>query len=119
IAGANFVLSTTGYLEGALTQSYSKFMLDAEQMVMFYKLGQGLVKSELDETLDAIRQSEPGSHYLGTAHTLKNFEQAFFVPDLMNHDSYEQWSFAGSRDADTRGRDAAEKALREYEAPPL
>ncbi|MEI9415698.1 trimethylamine methyltransferase family protein [Mesorhizobium sp. Cs1321R2N1] len=119
IAGANFVLSTTGYLEGALTQSYSKFMLDAEQMVMFYKLGQGLVKSELDETLDAIRQSEPGGHYLGTAHTLKNFEQAFFVPDLMDHDSFEQWSFAGARDADTRARDAAVKALREYQAPPL
>ncbi|WP_192258132.1 trimethylamine methyltransferase family protein [Mesorhizobium caraganae] len=119
IAGANFVLSTTGYLEGALTQSYSKFMLDAEQMVMFYKLGQGLVKSELDESLDAIRQSEPGGHYLGTAHTLKNFEQAFFVPDLMDHDSFEQWSFAGARDADTRGRDAAAKALREYQAPPL
>ncbi|MEI8702963.1 trimethylamine methyltransferase family protein [Mesorhizobium sp. ISC15] len=119
MAGANFVLSTAGYLEGALTQSYSKFMLDAEQMVMFYKLGQGLVKSELDETLDAIRQSEPGSHYLGTEHTLKNFEQAFFVPDLMNHDSYEQWTFAGAKDADTRGRDAAERALREYQAPPL
>ncbi|MEI9426018.1 trimethylamine methyltransferase family protein, partial [Mesorhizobium sp. Cs1299R1N1] len=51
IAGANFVLSSTGYLEAALTQSYSKFMLDAEQMVMFYKLGRGLVLSELDETM--------------------------------------------------------------------
>ncbi|MES0050004.1 MULTISPECIES: trimethylamine methyltransferase family protein [unclassified Mesorhizobium] len=119
IAGANFVLSSTGYLEGALTQSYSKFMLDAEQMVMFYKLGQGLVKSELDETMDAIRQSEPGGHYLGTAHTLKNFEQAFFVPELMDHDSFEQWSFAGARDANTRGRDAAVRALKEYQAPPL
>lgn len=119
IAGANFVLSTTGYMEGALTQSYSKFMLDAEQMVMFYKLGQGLVKRELDEVMDAIRQSEPGQHYLGTEHTLKNFEHAFFVPELMNHDSYEQWSFAGAKDADMRGREAAQRALRDYEAPPL
>ncbi|WP_352835691.1 trimethylamine methyltransferase family protein [Mesorhizobium sp. M0830] len=119
IAGANFVLSSTGYLEAALTQSYSKFMLDAEQMVMFYKFGQGIVMREMDETLDAIRQSEPGSHYLGTEHTLKNFEQAFFVPDLMNHDSFEQWSVAGAKDANVRGRDAAVRALKEYEAPPI
>ncbi|MFD2054836.1 trimethylamine methyltransferase family protein [Mesorhizobium calcicola] len=119
IAGANFVLSTTGYLEAALTQSYSKFMLDAEQMVMFYKLGQGIVMREMDEALDAIRQSEPGSHYLGTEHTLKNFEHAFFVPELMNHDSFEQWSFNGSKDANTRGIEAAVRALKEYEAPPI
>ncbi|MCV3211869.1 trimethylamine methyltransferase family protein [Mesorhizobium sp. YC-39] len=119
IAGANFVLSSTGYLEAALTQSYSKFMLDAEQMVMFYKLGQGIVMSEMDETLDAIRQSEPGSHYLGTEHTLKNFEKAFFTPELMNHDSFEQWSFAGAKDANTRGRDAAVQALQDYQAPPI
>ncbi|RAZ72977.1 trimethylamine methyltransferase family protein [Mesorhizobium atlanticum] len=119
IAGANFVLSTTGYLEAALTQSYSKFMLDAEQMVMFYKLGQGIALREIDEAMDAIRQSEPGSHYLGTEHTLKNFEHAFFVPELMNHDSFEQWSFNGSKDANTRGLEAAARALKEYEAPPI
>ncbi|MER8544005.1 trimethylamine methyltransferase family protein [Mesorhizobium sp. M1334] len=119
IAGANFVLSTTGYLEAALTQSYSKFMLDSEQMVMFYKLGQGVVLREIDEALDAIRQSEPGSHYLGTEHTLKNFERAFIVPELMNHDSFEQWSFAGAKDANTRGIEAAVRALKEYQEPPI
>ncbi len=119
MAGANFVLSTTGYLEGALTQSYSKFMLDAEQMVMFHKLGQGLNKRELDEVMEAIRQSEPGQHYLGTDYTLKNFESAFIVPDLMNDDSYEQWMAAGAKDANTRGLEAAQRALREYEHPKL
>ncbi|MEI9425962.1 trimethylamine methyltransferase family protein, partial [Mesorhizobium sp. Cs1299R1N1] len=110
---------STGYLEAALTQSYSKFMLDAEQMVMFYKLGRGLVLSELDETMEAMRQSEPGSHYLGTEHTLKNFEKAFIVPDLMNHDSFEQWSVAGAKDANTRGIEAAVRALNDYQAPPI
>ncbi|MGX9144710.1 trimethylamine methyltransferase family protein [Mesorhizobium sp. 128a] len=119
IAGANFVLSSTGYLEAALTQSYSKFMLDSEQMIMFYRLGQGINLSEFDETLDAMRQSEPGSHYLGTEHTLKNFEKAFFVPDLMNHDSFEQWSVAGAKDANVRGIDAAVRALQDYQAPPI
>lgn len=119
LAGANFVLSTAGYMEGALTQSYSKFMLDIEQMMMFYKLGQGVAAHEYDEAFDAIRESEPGNHYLGTAHTLKNFENAFYVPELMNHDSFEQWTAAGAKDADTRGREAAERALKNYEMPHL
>ncbi|MGX5844733.1 trimethylamine methyltransferase family protein [Mesorhizobium sp. ArgA1] len=119
IAGANFVLSSTGYLEAALTQSYSKFMLDSEQMIMFHRLGQGINLNEFDETLGAMRQSEPGSHYLGTEHTLKNFEKAFFVPDLMNHDSFEQWSVAGAKDANMRGLDAAVRALQDYQAPPI
>ena len=83
LAGANFVLSTTGYLAGALTQSYSKFMLDAEQMMMFHKFGQGLRMSELDEALDAVSEVEPGGHYLGTSYTLKNFENAFMSSNFL------------------------------------
>ena len=41
MAGANFVLSTTGYLESALRQSYAKVALDGEQMRMMYRLGKG------------------------------------------------------------------------------
>lgn len=119
VAGANFVLSTAGYLEGALTQSYSKFMLDAEQMLMFYKFGQGLNLSELSEVLDAVREVEPGGHYLGAAYTLRNYRRAFMMPELMDHSSFEQWKADGAQDANARGTEAARKALREYEEPPL
>ena len=67
MAGANFVLSTTGYLEGALCQSYAKVALDGEQMRLHYKLGQGVDFDELDDAMAAIRSIEPGDHYLGTA----------------------------------------------------
>ncbi len=119
MAGANFVLSTTGYMEGALTQSYAKFVLDAEQMEMFYKLGQGADFSELDGALEAIGEVEPGGHYLGTKHTLENFQSAFMMPELMNFDSFEQWEADGARDANARALARARQMLLEYEAPPL
>jgi trimethylamine--corrinoid protein Co-methyltransferase len=119
LAGANFVLSSTGYMEGALSQSYAKFVLDAEQMEMFYKLGRGPDFGELDSALDAIEEIEPGGHYLGSAHTLANFQTAFMMPELMNHDSFEQWSAEGAKDTNQRALERVRQMLAEYQAPAL
>jgi trimethylamine--corrinoid protein Co-methyltransferase len=119
MAGANFVLSTTGYLESALCQSYSKAMLDGEQMRMMYRLGKGVNMDELDPAMDAVREIEPGDHYLGTDHTMANFETAFFMPELMDGEAYENWNANGGVDANTRGIDMARKVLADYEEPKL
>ncbi len=119
MAGANFVLSTTGYLESALCQSYSKAMLDGEQMRMMYRLGSGVNMDELDPAMDAVREIDPGDHYLGTQHTLANFETAFFMPELMDGDAYENWNAAGRVDANTRGIAMAKKTLASYEEPAM
>ncbi len=119
LAGANFILSTAGYMEGGLAQSFTKFVIDVEQVEMFYRLGQGVNFSDLDEAIEAIHSVEPGGHHLGTAHTLKNYEQAFFSPELMNHDGYEQWLADGAKDADARAAEKGKQSLADYEAPPL
>jgi trimethylamine--corrinoid protein Co-methyltransferase len=119
MAGANFVLSSTGYLEGALCQSYAKVALDGEQMRMMYKLGQGVNFDELDGVLDTIHAMNPGDHYLGTEHTLNNFQSAFQMPELMNSDSFEQWEIDGALDAGERGAAKARQLLGNYEEPVL
>ncbi|MEM9565538.1 MAG: trimethylamine methyltransferase family protein [Actinomycetota bacterium] len=119
LAGANFVLSTTGYLESALCQSYTKAMLDGEQMRMMYRLGRGVDMDELDPAMAAVRTIEPGDHFLGTAHTLANFETAFFTPDLMDGQAYENWLTGGATSADHRGADMARQVLQAYEEPRL
>jgi len=119
MAGANFVLSTTGYLESALCQSYAKAALDGEQLRMMYRLGRGVDFDELDDVLSTMFDVEPGAHYLGTEHTLDNFEKAFIMPELMNADSYEQWAAEGSLDAAERGAAKARQMLADYEAPAL
>ncbi|MGI9596831.1 MAG: trimethylamine methyltransferase family protein [Acidimicrobiales bacterium] len=119
MSGANFVLSTTGYLESALCQSYAKVMLDGEQMRMMYRLGRGVDMDELDPAMAAVREIEPGDHFLGTRHTLANFETAFFMPELMDGDSFEQWNASGGDDANARGIEMARRRLAEYEEPSL
>ena len=90
-----------------------------EQLEMFYKLGSGPDFDELDSALEAISAINPGDHYLGTAHTLANFETAFYLPELMNSDSYEQWDLEGAKDANQRGLEKAGQLLDQYERPPI
>jgi trimethylamine--corrinoid protein Co-methyltransferase len=58
-------------------------------------------------------------HFLGNAHTLANFETAFYRSNVANYDSFEQWSEEGAKDANVRANAIWKRMLAEYEAPPL
>ena len=66
-----------------------------------------------------VREVGPGGHYLGAEHTQENFQTAFFMPELADNNSYEQWLAEGGTDATSRAITAAKDALNRYEAPPL
>src|SRR4029077_11452806 len=82
LGGVNFVLHAAGWLEGGLTVGYEKFIMDADQCGMMAVFTAGVDMSENGQALDAIRQNVPGTHYLGSAHTLANFETAFYRSDV-------------------------------------
>ena len=72
-------------------------------MAVFVK---GVDLSENGQALDAIRSNGPGQHFLGTAHTLANFENAFYRSEIADNNSFEQWSEdGGARRAAARQRD--------------
>ncbi len=119
LAGVNFVLHAAGWLEGGLTVGYEKFILDADQCGMMQVLAAGVDLSENGQALDAILTNEPGTHYLGTAHTLANFESAFYRSELADNNSFEQWEEDGSLDAAQRANAIWKRMLAEYEAPPI
>jgi trimethylamine--corrinoid protein Co-methyltransferase len=119
LAGVNFVLHAAGWLEGGLAVGYEKFILDADQCGMMQVFAQGIDLSENGQALDAIRQNEPGTHYLGSAHTLANFETAFYRSEIADNNSYEQWLEDGSKDVVARANTVWKRMLAEYEAPPI
>jgi len=119
LAGVNFVLHAAGWLEGGLTVGYEKFIMDADQCGMMAVFTAGLDLSDNGQALDAILTNEPGTHYLGSAHTLANFESAFYRSEIADNNSYEQWQEDGSLDAAQRANAIWKKQLAEYEAPPL
>jgi trimethylamine--corrinoid protein Co-methyltransferase len=119
LGGVNFVLHAAGWLEGGLAIGYEKFVLDCDQLGMMSTFVHGLDASENGLALDAMRNNPPGSHFLGTAHTLANYETAFYRSDTADNSSYEQWSEEGSLDAARRANAVWKKRLAEYEPPAL
>jgi len=119
LAGVNFVLHAAGWLEGGLACGYEKFILDADQCGMMAVFAQGIDMSENGQAIDAIRQNGPGQHFLGTAHTLANFESAFYRSEVADNNSVEQWMEQGSMDAAQRANAIWKRMLAEYEAPPI
>ena len=99
--------------------SMAKFIVDAEQCAMGYRMAEGLNWDDFDEALAAVRDIGPGGHYLGHPHTQERFQQAFFMPKLFDNNSYEQWMAEGSQDVTARALQTAKSLLRSYEAPPL
>jgi trimethylamine---corrinoid protein Co-methyltransferase len=119
LAGVNFVLHAAGWLEGGLAIGYEKFILDADQCGMAAVFVKGIDLSENGQAVDAIVANGPGQHFLGTAHTLANFETAFYRSETADNNSFEQWQEDGSQDAAQRANTIWKRMLREYEAPPI
>lgn len=119
LAGASVVMHCAGWTEAGLTANLAKFALDAEQMEMLYKLGEGPRFEDLGAALEAIREVGPGGHFFGTAHTQAHFQTAFFMPELMDNNSFEQWELDGAKTAEQRGVEAAQRRLAQYVPPPL
>ncbi len=119
LGGVNFVLHAAGWLEGGLSIGYEKFVLDCDQLGMMHTFVKGVDMSENGQALESICEQEPGMHFLGTAHTLANFETAFYRSNTADNSSYEQWLEEGSLDANQRANKVWKKALTDYDAPLL
>jgi len=119
LGGVNFVLHAAGWLEGGLAIGYEKFILDCDQLGMMHTFVRGLDTSDNGLALDALRENTPGNHFLGTSHTLANFETAFYRSDTADNSSFEQWTEEGGLDASQRANALWKRRLAEYEPPAL
>ncbi len=106
-------------MEGGLTASFEKFVLDAELLQM---MAETLTPVEIDDGtlgLDAIREVDPGGHFFGSPHTMERYETAFYQPILSDWRNYEQWEEAGAPNATERATQIWKRLLQDYEQPAL
>jgi trimethylamine---corrinoid protein Co-methyltransferase len=99
--------------------SYEKFVIDAEQCGAFAVIANGLPLDDNGFAMDAFVEVGPGQHFLGSQHTLRNYETAFHEFPLADNNSFEQWAEQGAKDIVTRANVAWKDMLANYEPPPL
>ena len=119
MGGCNIVMHGAGWLEGGLTASFEKFIIDIEMLQMFASLMQPVAFDEDALAMSSIREIEPGGHFFGTQHTLAHYETAFYSPLLSDWRNYETWKDAGGIDATTRAHMIYKDTIAKYEAPPM
>ncbi len=119
LCGANFILHAAGWLEGGLVMGYEKFVIDCDHLGMMHVFMNGLTLDDNAFALDAFREVGPGKHFLGSAHTMANYQTAFHEPELSDSDSFEQWRDAGEKDIQARAHARWQAMLAAYEAPPI
>jgi trimethylamine--corrinoid protein Co-methyltransferase len=116
---ANLVNHAAGWLEGGLTASFEKLVIDAEMLQMMAEYLRPIEVNDDELAVDAIAEVGPGGHHFGTSHTLERYESAFYTPLLSNRQNFEAWKEAGSIDIATRANTMWKQLLAEYEQPPL
>jgi trimethylamine--corrinoid protein Co-methyltransferase len=95
MAHTNVIQHAVGWLDGGLTASYEKFIIDVEGLAMFHHFLENCANYTLEAALPA------------------------YVPLLSDRKSYDTWLADGGQDATQRANVIWKRLLAQYEPPPL
>jgi len=116
---SHLINHAAGWLEGGLSASLEKIVVDAELLRGWAEILKPVAFGDDEIALDAIRAIAPGGHFFGSPHTLARYEHAFYRPLLADWSSYENWRDAGERTATERALPIWQKIRDRYVAPEL
>ena len=117
--GANLVMHGAGWMEGGLSASFEKFVMDVDLLQMMAKYLEGIEITEASLAVEAVKDVGPGGHFFGTQHTMDRYKNAFYSPLISDWRNFESWQEAGSPDALQKANAVYKQALEEYQQPEL
>lgn len=117
LSGANMVWHAAGWLEGGLTMSYEKFVMDLDQCGAMLRLIEGFPVDAEAMGRDAYVEAGPGQNFLSTAHTLRHYRTANYQPAILEAGPYETWLENGAPTLAERATRRWKTMLADYEPP--
>ena len=119
LSHSHLINHAAGWLEGGLSASLEKIIVDAELLRNWAEILKPVSFSDDDLAVEAIKGIAAGGHFFGSSHTLARYESAFYRPLLSDWSNFENWRDAGSRNATDRATGIWKKLLAAYVPPPL
>ena len=117
LGGAHLVLHAAGWIEGGLTASMEKYIIDIEMLQQMAELMQPVRFDETELAFDAIREVGSGGHFFGAAHTMERYRTAFYAPFVSDWSNFGQWTEDGAKTATERANGIWKQVLRDFEPP--
>ena len=117
LGGCNILLHGAGWLEGGLSASFEKFVIDIEMLQMFAEIFAPIPASEDDMGMAAMAAVGPGGHYFDAEHTMSRYRTAFYSPLLSDWSNFGRWQELGSLTATERATRIWKSVLEEFEPP--
>jgi trimethylamine--corrinoid protein Co-methyltransferase len=118
-SGVNFLLHSAGFLDGLLSMSYEKFMLDEDFCGALHSYLQGIRVDDDTLAFDAWNEVEPGGHFLGCEHTMRHYKNAFWESAISDHAPFETWTEQGGTSGMERANQRWKQVLAEYQPPEI
>ncbi len=116
LAGPSLLIHCAGIIENNLSTSFTKFVLDDEQLEQIYLFASDIGFEDFDEAFETVFEVGPANHFMGTEHTRTNM---FFHPPLQDTSSYGEWEEKGEKTAVDRAHQRVQDILQAYQPPPL
>jgi len=119
LAGMNFVYDAFGSIEGSITLSYEKMVLDDEACGMVFRTLEGIRVDDETLAVDEIIKAGPNASFIGTPFTMRMFRQEHFLPSIFDRHSRPAWEKMGSKEIGSIAREKAKRLLAEHEPEPM
>ena len=120
-SGTNMVYHAAGWLEGGLSASPEKFVMDCEvlQMLQRYMEPETWATGPDEIAIETIAEVGAEGHYFGCQHTQERYTTAFYQPIASDWRNYEAWQIDGSVWTPERAHRIFKAIIAEFEAPPM
>jgi trimethylamine--corrinoid protein Co-methyltransferase len=115
------LIHDNGYLEYGSTSSLEMVTIANELVAMARFFTGGIPVNDATLALDAlerVKNAGPQAFFLMDDHTFEHFEQALFLPKLLDRGRYDTWEGEGSKDLYTRSNEEAKRILAEHQVTP-
>ncbi|MCF6273229.1 MAG: trimethylamine methyltransferase family protein [Rhodobacteraceae bacterium] len=119
MAHANIINHAAGWLEGGLTASFEKYILDAEMLQGLSRMMVPPVVDSASLAFEALKEVPPGGHFFGVEHTMERYKNAFYSPILSDWQNFENWEEHSGKNATERANGVWKKLLEEYVPPAI
>ncbi len=116
---SNLIYHAAGWLEGGLSASPEKFVMDCEMLQQVIYTQQPLEFSPDALGVEAIREVGPDGHFFGCEHTQNRYKTAYYSPFLSDWSNYESWQEAGAVWTHERAFTAYKRILEEHQPPAI